>query len=43
MKNTVMFWDKPANEWVDAMPLGNGKIGAMIYGGTERECINVSN
>jgi len=39
MKNTVMYWDKPAAEWVDAMPLGNGRIGAMVYGDTHKECI----
>ena len=42
MKNTVMYWNKPAAEWVDAMPLGNGRIGAMVYGGTERECIKLN-
>ncbi len=39
MKNTVMYWDKPAAEWVDAMPLGNGRIGSMVYGDTHKECI----
>ena len=29
------FWyEKPAEEWIEALPLGNGRLGAMVYGGT---------
>ncbi|MCT4647025.1 MAG: glycoside hydrolase family 95 protein, partial [Carboxylicivirga sp.] len=27
-----MWYDEPATEWVNALPLGNGRIGAMVYG-----------
>ncbi|SEE71441.1 alpha-L-fucosidase 2 [Ruania alba] len=31
-----------AAEWVDALPLGNGRLGAMVYGGAEEELIWLS-
>lgn len=32
--NTQQLWYKqPAQKWTDALPLGNGRIGAMVYGG----------
>ncbi len=38
MKN-VMWYDKPASEWEKGMPLGNGRLGAMLLGGIQKECI----
>ncbi|WP_345547205.1 glycosyl hydrolase family 95 catalytic domain-containing protein [Microbacterium jejuense] len=32
----------PAAEWVEAMPLGNGRLGAMVYGGIGDELIWLS-
>ena len=34
-----LWYDKPATEWTEALPIGNGRMGAMIFGGTERERI----
>jgi alpha-L-fucosidase 2 len=31
----VLWYDKPAGQWVDALPIGNGRLGAMVYGGGE--------
>lgn len=33
-QNTDMklWYDRPATQWVEALPLGNGRIGAMVYG-----------
>src|SRR5690606_16773645 len=28
-----LWYDAPAREWVEALPIGNGRIGAMIFGG----------
>lgn len=28
--------DRPATEWLEALPLGNGILGAMVFGGTDR-------
>ncbi len=35
----VLWYDKPAAAWTEAFPLGNGRIGAMVYGKTENEVI----
>ena len=44
MKHKIYF-DKPANSWIEGLPLGNGKIGAMVmgYAGQERICLNHEN
>lgn len=34
-----LFYDQAAHEWTDALPIGNGRLGAMIYGGVEQEHI----
>jgi alpha-L-fucosidase 2 len=33
----ILFYDKPAIEWVEATPIGNGRIGAMVFGRTSNE------
>lgn len=37
-----LWYRHPATEWVDALPVGNGRLGAMVFGrtGTERIQIN---
>ena len=43
MTNTLSLWyDRPAREWTDALPVGNGQLGAMVFGGpdTERLALN---
>ena len=35
----TIWFNKPAGIWEEALPLGNGKLGAMIYGGTVRDQI----
>ena len=40
-KNSYWF-DRPAVWWEEALPIGNGRIGAMIYGGTEVEEIQLN-
>lgn len=30
-----LFYQQPAEQWVEALPLGNGRLGAMVFGGTE--------
>lgn len=42
-KATLVLWDDvPATEWEDAYPIGNGRLGAMVFGGpwTERIQLN---
>ncbi|MBR1586492.1 MAG: glycoside hydrolase family 95 protein [Clostridia bacterium] len=33
----IMRYDRPADAWCDALPLGNGRLGAMVYGHTRVE------
>ena len=28
-----LWYTKPATQWVDALPIGNGRLGAMVFGG----------
>ena len=37
-----LWYDEPAEKWVEALPVGNGRLGAMVYGGTENELIQVN-
>ena len=27
-----LWYDSPARQWVEALPLGNGSLGAMVFG-----------
>ncbi|MBN2475259.1 MAG: glycoside hydrolase family 95 protein [Pirellulales bacterium] len=35
----VLWYEQPAGDWVEALPIGNGRLGAMVFGGTENERI----
>ncbi|HEU4996773.1 MAG TPA: glycoside hydrolase family 95 protein [Gemmatimonadaceae bacterium] len=35
----TLWYTRPANAWVEALPVGNGKLGAMIFGGIGAERI----
>ncbi|MET4544686.1 alpha-L-fucosidase 2 [Pedobacter africanus] len=34
-----LFYTKPAIKWTDALPIGNGRLGAMVFGGIEKDRI----
>ena len=34
-----LWYDEPASEWTGALPVGNGRLGAMVFGGIARERI----
>ncbi|HKO82784.1 MAG TPA: glycoside hydrolase N-terminal domain-containing protein, partial [Chitinophagaceae bacterium] len=34
-----LWYTKPASKWTEALPIGNGRIGAMIFGGIEQDRI----
>lgn len=43
MKEWKLIYDTPAAMWTQAMPLGNGRLGAMIYGGSkDRVSLNLA-
>lgn len=32
-----LWYRQPAGQWVEALPVGNGRIGAMVFGGVQQE------
>ena len=37
-----LWYNKPSEKWIEALPVGNGKIGAMIFGGIEDELLQIN-
>src|SRR5947209_9660799 len=35
----TLWYRRPAARWVEALPVGNGSLGGMVFGGPEREQI----
>lgn len=42
VRDTVLWYRAPANEWTEALPVGNGRMGAMIFGGVARERLQLN-
>ncbi len=38
----ALWYRQPAEDWHDGLPIGNGRIGAMVLGGTQRERITLN-
>lgn len=38
----TLWYDAPAATWSSALPIGNGRLGGMIFGGVERERIQLN-
>lgn len=38
--NLRLWYRQPAKNWNEALPIGNGRLAAMIFGGTESEKFN---
>ncbi len=36
-QNLKLWYQQPAKTWIEALPVGNSSMGAMVYGGTSRE------
>jgi len=41
-KGPMLFFDQPAATWPDALPVGNGRLGAMIFGNPAKERIQLN-
>ena len=39
---SMMFYNQPAIEWNEALPLGNGSLGAMVYGDAQKEVVSLN-
>ena len=37
-----IWFNKPAGSWNEALPVGNGRLGAMIFGGVENERLQLN-
>ncbi|QEC52876.1 alpha-L-fucosidase 2 [Anseongella ginsenosidimutans] len=37
-----LWYRQPASEWVEALPVGNGRLGAMVFGGVNTERIQIN-
>jgi alpha-L-fucosidase 2 len=38
----ALWYERPAAAWLEALPVGNGRLGAMVYGGTATEQIQLN-
>lgn len=42
-QNKLKLWYKaPAKEWTQALPVGNGRLGAMVFGGAQEELLQLN-
>ena len=41
-KSRVLWYDEPAADWNEALPVGNGRQGAMIFGGVDNEQLQLN-
>ncbi len=41
-KDLKLWYDAPATKWEEALPLGNGRLGAMVFGIPENERIQLN-
>ena len=37
-----LWYDYPADEFIESLVMGNGRMGAIIYGGVGKELINLN-
>ncbi|WP_274319046.1 glycoside hydrolase family 95 protein [Paenibacillus qinlingensis] len=42
MSELKLWYRRPAEKWVDALPVGNGKLGAMVFGNVQQERIQIN-
>ncbi|MBN1370551.1 MAG: glycoside hydrolase family 95 protein [Anaerolineaceae bacterium] len=38
----LLWYKRPAKKWVEALPVGNGRLGAMIFGGLPQERLQLN-
>ncbi len=42
LNSQLLWYDKPASKWIEALPVGNGRLGAMVFGSVEKERIQLN-
>lgn len=40
--NHILWFDKPASTWTEALPIGNGRLGAMVFGNPSTDRIQLN-
>ncbi|KAA6348770.1 hypothetical protein EZS27_003835, partial [termite gut metagenome] len=40
--NFKLWYNAPAEKWVEALPVGNGRLGAMVFGNPTQEKIQLN-
>lgn len=40
--DTILWYAQPAQVWHEALPVGNGRLGAMVFGGVETERLQLN-
>ena len=41
-KKHILFYTEPAKDFNEALPIGNGRMGAMVYGRPEAELLQLN-
>ncbi|APA00322.1 glycoside hydrolase family 95 protein [Flavobacterium commune] len=41
-QDLTLWYSSPSKAWTDALPLGNGRLGAMVYGIPQRDTIQIN-
>lgn len=41
-RKSTLWYDEPAAAWSQALPIGNGRLGGMVFGETENETITIN-
>ena len=39
---SVLWYSKPASKWVEALPVGNGRLAGMVFGGVKADQIQLN-
>jgi alpha-L-fucosidase 2 len=42
MDDMILWYRQPAREWVEALPIGNARLGAMVFGGVATERLQLN-
>src|SRR5262245_28498476 len=41
-RSNIIWYRKPAENWNEALPIGNGRLGGMVFGGVQNERIQLN-
>ena len=41
-ESLVLWYNEPSENWNEALPIGNGRAGAMVFGGVDKEQLQLN-